>query len=72
MPFAELHHSNIYYEIEGHGPPLVFAHGAGANHMSWWQQVPEFAGNYTCVVFDRPSVRPVNLVFGRRRVDSLR
>lgn len=55
MPFAELHHSNIYYEIEGHGPPLVFAHGAGGNHMSWWQQVPEFAGNYTCVVFDHPS-----------------
>ena len=31
---------------------LVFAHGAGGNHLSWWQQVPHFMDRYTCVVFD--------------------
>ena len=54
MPFVDLGHSNIYYEIEGSGPALLFAHGAGGNHLSWWQQVPEFADRYTCIVFDHP------------------
>ncbi|HUK10375.1 MAG TPA: alpha/beta hydrolase [Stellaceae bacterium] len=41
----------IYYEIRGSGPGLVFAHGLGGNHLSWWQQVPHFAARYTCVTF---------------------
>ena len=31
---------------------LVFAHGAGGNHLSWWQQVPYFGERFTCVTFD--------------------
>ena len=46
----------IYYEAHGpkpgEAPVIVFAHGAGGNHLSWWQQVPHFATRYTCVVFD--------------------
>lgn len=41
----------LYYEVTGHGPALVFAHGLGGNHLSWWQQVPHFANRYTCVTF---------------------
>jgi 3-oxoadipate enol-lactonase len=41
----------LYYEVTGTGPALVFAHGLGSNHMTWWQQVPHFAGRYTCVTF---------------------
>ena len=26
----------IYYEVSGEGPLLVFAHGLGGNHLSWW------------------------------------
>ena len=44
----------LYYEAHGSGPALVFAHGIGGNHLSWWQQVPHFRGRYTCVVFDAP------------------
>ena len=33
----------IYYEVAGKGPALVFAHGLGGNHLSWWQQVAHFA-----------------------------
>lgn len=30
--------SERYSELHGDGPTtLVFAHGAGGNHMSWWQ-----------------------------------
>lgn len=44
----------IYYEAHGQGPALVFAHGLGGNCLSWWQQVPHFAGSFTCVILDQP------------------
>ena len=43
---------DIYYETSGEGPAIVFAHGAGGNHLSWWQQIPVFSGAYRCVAFD--------------------
>jgi 3-oxoadipate enol-lactonase len=56
MPFAPVKESQLYYEVHGPAPgtapAIVFAHGAGGNHLSWWQQVPHFADRYTCVVFD--------------------
>jgi 3-oxoadipate enol-lactonase len=42
----------LYYEVHGEGPAIVFAHGAGGNHLSWWQQVPAFAKQYRCITFD--------------------
>jgi pimeloyl-ACP methyl ester carboxylesterase len=52
MPFAEVNAARIYYEQHGRGPDLVFLHGAGGNHLSWWQQVPAFADRYRCTVYD--------------------
>lgn len=54
MPFATVHGGDLYYETHGTGPALIFAHGIGGNHLSWWQQVPHFRDRYTCVVFDHP------------------
>ena len=42
----------IYYERQGEGPAIVFAHGAGGNGAIWWQQTPYFAERYTCITFD--------------------
>jgi 3-oxoadipate enol-lactonase len=59
MPFVSLNGCELYYEL--HGPPVgsapvvVFAHGAGGNHLSWWQQVPHFTPTHTCVTFDHRS-----------------
>ncbi|GBD27400.1 3-oxoadipate enol-lactonase 2 [bacterium HR30] len=56
MPFFSHRNARLYYEV--HGPPLgeapvlVWAHGAGGNHLSWWQQIPHFAQRYTCITFD--------------------
>ena len=51
-----VHHANCELYYERHGTPgkpgLVFAHGAGGNAMSWWQQVPAFADRYDIVTFD--------------------
>ena len=52
MPFVEADGINIYYEVEGSGPGLVFLHGGGSNASTWWQQIDHFAASYTCVAID--------------------
>lgn len=52
MASAAVNGINLYYEEHGAGPAVVFAHGAGGNHLSWWQQVPIFSREYRCVTFD--------------------
>jgi len=44
----------LYYEdTGGPAPTLLFLHGAGGNHLSWWQQVPVFGEEYRCVTMDQ-------------------
>ena len=43
--------AEIHYEVYGKGPAVVFAHGLGGNHLSWWQQLAHFAPTRTCVAF---------------------
>ena len=50
--------ASVYYEVTGNGPALVFAHGLGGNHMSWWQQVPYFAARFTTVTFAHRGFAP--------------
>ena len=52
MPFAHVNGIDLYYETDGEGPALVFAHGGLGNHLSWWQQVAEFSRSFKCVTFD--------------------
>ena len=52
MPKAPINGIELYYESHGQGPAIVFAHGRGGNHMSWWQQVPVFASDHRCITFD--------------------
>jgi len=52
LPTAEVNGISLYYEEHGKGFPVVLAHGAGGNHVSWWQQVPVFARKYRCITFD--------------------
>jgi 3-oxoadipate enol-lactonase len=54
----------LYYEVTGAGPTVVFAHGLGGNHLSWWQQVPHFAGRYTCVTFAHRGFAPSSEIPG--------
>jgi len=52
MPLARINGIELYYEVHGEGPAVVFAHGAGGNHLSWWQQVPALAPHFRCVTLD--------------------
>ena len=52
MPYAPVNGIDIYYEEAGKGFPIVLAHGAGGNHLSWWQQVPEYSRHHRVITFD--------------------
>ncbi len=52
MPYAAVNGIDLYYESHGEGPAVVFAHGAGGNHLSWWQQIPAFSKRFRCITFD--------------------
>jgi len=62
--------AEIHYEVFGKGPAVVFAHGLGGNHLSWWQQVAHFAPRHTCVVFSHRGFPPSSPVPGRGAPDS--
>jgi pimeloyl-ACP methyl ester carboxylesterase len=49
---APLGDFKLFYEVHGEGPAVVFAHGSGGTHMSWWQQVPVLSRQYRCVTID--------------------
>jgi len=54
MAFMNQDGFRLYYEdTGGNGPAVLFLHGAGGNHLSWWQQVPVFAEEYRCVTVDQ-------------------
>ncbi len=65
MPTVSNDHAEIHYDLFGpeNGPAIVFAHGAGGNRLSWWQQVPHFSEDHRVVTFDHRS-------FGRSRCES--
>ncbi|MEZ4553288.1 MAG: alpha/beta hydrolase [Dehalococcoidia bacterium] len=53
MAYLELEAGfRLYYETLGEGPAVLFAHGAGGNAISWWQQVPAFRDRYRVITFD--------------------
>jgi pimeloyl-ACP methyl ester carboxylesterase len=55
---------SIAYEVTGSGPAIVFAHGLGGNHLSWWQQVAHFAQRWTCVTFAHRGFAPSSAIPG--------
>jgi len=52
MSFADVNGAHLYFEQYGQGPDVVLLHGAGGNHLSWWQQLPVFAREFRCTVYD--------------------
>lgn len=68
--FLERPGAKIYYEVAGSGPAIVFAHGLGGNHISWWQQVAHFAPNHTCITFAHRGFTPSSPVPGTSAPDT--
>src|SRR6185369_17354795 len=54
MAFMTKDGFRLYYEDTGGNlPAILFLHGAGGNHLSWWQLVPVFAEEYRCITADQ-------------------
>jgi 3-oxoadipate enol-lactonase len=60
MAFIDHDKASLYYQVVGEGPAITFAHGAGGNAASWFQQVPYFYNDYKTLCFDHRA-------FGRSR-----
>lgn len=52
MSSARINGIDLHYQSYGEGDAIVFAHGAGGNLLSWWQQIPFFSQRYRCIAFD--------------------
>ncbi len=55
MPSAAINEIELFYDEQNpneRDDAVVFLHGAGGNHMSWWQQVPHFRERYRCISID--------------------
>jgi pimeloyl-ACP methyl ester carboxylesterase len=54
MPFANNDGVQIYYEVEGQGPPIVLAHGATGNTTFWrgYGYVDQINSDFTVILFD--------------------
>ena len=53
MTSAKINGIDVHYQAFGEGETIVFAHGAGGNLLSWWQQIPYFSQNYRCITIDQ-------------------
>jgi len=44
--------AQIYYEVHGSGPAVLFVHGSGGHHAAWWQQVAALSPSYSVITVD--------------------
>jgi pimeloyl-ACP methyl ester carboxylesterase len=44
---------DLFHEIRGDGEPLVLVHGCWTDHDSWRFVVPELAGSFRVLSYDR-------------------
>ena len=69
MPKVNVNGLEMYYEIEGDGPAVVFISGLSQDHLGWMMQVPAVsAAGYRCITFDSrdagqtaPSAKPYDI-----------
>lgn len=52
MPWVEVGGTDIYYQEEGSGQPLVLLHGMSSCGEAWFQQFEHFRGRYRVIAYD--------------------
>jgi pimeloyl-ACP methyl ester carboxylesterase len=52
MPICKTAGADIYYEVSGDGPPLVFIHANPFDHRLWLYQVGYFGPRFRCISMD--------------------
>lgn len=52
MPKINVNGINLYYEIQGHGQPIVFVSGFSGDHTAWNGIIHQYAKQYQTITFD--------------------
>ena len=53
MPYLNRDGAEIYYEVHGDGPAMLFCSVTGLDHQAWkFHQVPEFSRDHKVILFD--------------------
>ena len=56
MPRVKIRDIELYYEVHGHGRPLILIRGFGSNADHWYAQVPALSERFQVVVFDNRGI----------------
>jgi 3-oxoadipate enol-lactonase len=52
VPTVAHNNVDLYYRVDGDGPPVVFCHGRASTHLSWSRQVVSLRDRYLCITYD--------------------
>ena len=56
MPVVKHDGADLFYQVEGKGPPLLLIMGLGYPSDMWWRMLPWLAAHFTTVRFDNRGV----------------
>lgn len=62
MPILDRPGAEIWYEVQGDGPALMFLHGRAGNGANWWRQLAHFSPTHRVITIDQRA-------FGRSNCD---
>ena len=71
MPIAQINGAELYYRIEGSGPPLLLIAGLGANAEAWGAALPFLRAHFTCIVYDSRGTGRSSVTPGPYAIDQL-
>ncbi|HEY1505028.1 MAG TPA: alpha/beta fold hydrolase [Stellaceae bacterium] len=71
MPRISIGDSQLYYEREGDGFPVLFITGLAGYASFWRDQVPSFARNYTAITYDHRGVGQSDLKCASNVIERL-
>jgi pimeloyl-ACP methyl ester carboxylesterase len=63
MPQLDRKDATLYFEVRGHGQPVLFIQGCGVTGSGWQPQVNELCADFQCLSFDNRGI-------GRSRTTS--
>lgn len=62
---------NLYYNIEGSGPPLLLITGMGGHSRAWTPVLPLLTPHYRCIMFDTRGTGRSDVPVGPYTIDEL-
>jgi 3-oxoadipate enol-lactonase len=71
MPTANVNGIDLFYEVEGEGPPLLLIAGLGANSAAFAQAKPAFVKDHTVITFDNRGVGRSAVPAGPYTIDQM-